>query len=63
MLKGKEKDLLRLNASMRSGSKKRDVRSKSSKKKDLAVTSTKKTPAKAPPAQVIPAQYDVQEDH
>ena len=61
MLKGKEKDLLRLNASMPSGSKKRYVRSKSSKKKDLAVTPTKRTPTKAPPAQVIPAQYDVQE--
>ena len=46
---------------MPSGSKKRYVRSKFSKKKDLAVTPTKKTPTKAPPAQVIPAQYDVQE--
>ena len=65
MLKGKEKDLLRLNASMPSGSKKRYVRSKSSKKKDLDVTPTKRkkttTTTILPPAQVRPAQYDVQE--
>ena len=57
MSKESESGLLRLNASMPNGSKKRYVKSKSSKKKDLAPTPTKKT--EAIPAQVKPPEYDV----
>ena len=57
MLKESERGLLRLNASMPKGSKKRYAKSRSSKKKDQDLTSTKKTEAK--PAQVKPPEYDV----
>ena len=61
----KEKDLLQLNASLPKGSKKRYVKSKSSKKKDQVATPTNKTKKEptvaAPtpsPAQVKPPEFD-----
>ena len=58
MSKESERGLLRLNASMPSGSKKRSAKLKSSKKKDLAPTPTKKI--EAAPAQAKPPEFDVE---
>ena len=60
MSKANEKDLLQSNATLPSGSKRRYVKSKSSKKKESATTAEKK-PSKPDviPAVVKPPEYDI----
>ena len=60
MSKANEKDLLQLSASLPSGSKRRYVKSKSSKKKDLATTPTKEKINKdSVPARPMAPEYDI----